>query len=84
MVLNVDVRFDPVPEWRYDGISVNPFEIMFVPMDTAIVENGWTYAKQSAVYDSWLSLQVCTSVLYEISQLLFQPAIHLIAYICRQ
>lgn len=45
-------------EWRYDGISVNPFEIMFVPMDLVVVENGYTYAKQAAVYDAWLSLQV--------------------------
>lgn len=51
-------RLDPTFEWRYDGISINPFEVMFVPMDLMVVENGWSYAKQAAVYDSWLSLQV--------------------------
>lgn len=52
-----NARHDPLMEWRYDGISVNPFEIMFVPMDLVVVENGYTYAKQAAVYDAWLSLQ---------------------------
>lgn len=31
---------------------------MFVPMDTVAIENGWSYAKMAALYETWLTLQV--------------------------
>ena len=47
----------PGREFYYDGIAISPFEVMFVPMDTIAVENGWSFAKLASVYASWLSLQ---------------------------
>ena len=56
-------RVTPGREFYYDGITLNPFEVMFVPMDTIAVENGWTFAKLASVYASWLSIQVSSSCL---------------------
>lgn len=61
MSATVWYRVTPGREFYYDGITLNPFEVMFVPMDTIAVENGWTFAKLASVYASWLGLQVGTN-----------------------
>ena len=45
-------------EFNYDGSSIHPYETMFVPMDTIAIENGWSFAKLAALYETWLTLQV--------------------------
>ena len=49
---------DPRSEFKYDGLSVHPYEVMFVPMSTIAIENGWSFAKLAAQYETWMSLQV--------------------------
>ena len=51
-------RKNPLSEFNYDGSSIHPYETMFVPMDTIAIENGWSYAKLAALYETWLTLQV--------------------------
>ena len=45
-------------EFNYDGSSIHPYEVMFVPMNTIAIENGWSYAKLAALYETWIRLQV--------------------------
>ena len=51
-------RLNPVGEFFYDGSTVNPFEVVFVAMNTLVVENNWSFARQAALYQEWLHLQV--------------------------
>lgn len=43
----------------YDGITINPFEVMFVKVKEVLLERGWMYATHARQYDSWLTQQVC-------------------------
>lgn len=56
-------RINPLSEFKYDGLSVHPYEVMFVPMSTIAIENGWSFAKLAAQYETWMSLQVQISLL---------------------
>lgn len=49
-------------EFNYDGSSIHPYEVMFVPMNTIAIENGWSYAKLAALYETWARLQVPSSL----------------------
>ena len=51
-------RLDPLLEFSYDGLSVHPYEVMFVPMSTVAIENGWSFARLAAQYETWSALQV--------------------------
>lgn len=51
-------RLNPLSEFKYDGLSAHPYEVMFVPMSTIAIENGWSFAKLAAQYETWMSLQV--------------------------
>ena len=51
-------RKNPIGEFAYDGTSTHPYETMFVVMDTVAIENGWSFAKLAALYETWLMLQV--------------------------
>ncbi len=53
-------RKNPIGEFAYDGTSTHPYETMFVVMDTVAIENGWSFAKLAALYETWLMLQVMT------------------------
>lgn len=54
-------RLNPSMEFNYDGSSIHPYEVMFVPMNTIAIENGWSYAKLAALYETWIRLQVFSS-----------------------
>lgn len=45
-------------EFFYDGTTISPFEVVFVAMNTLVVENNWSFARQAAIYQAWLQLQV--------------------------
>lgn len=51
-------RLNAVGEFFYDGTTISPFEVVFVAMNTLIVENNWSFARQAAIYQEWLQLQV--------------------------
>ena len=52
-------RLNAVGEFFYDGTTISPFEVVFVAMNTLVVENNWSFARQAAIYQDWLNLQVC-------------------------
>ena len=51
-------RLNPVGEFFYDGSTITPFEVMFVTMNSMIVENNWSFARQAFLYQNWMSAQV--------------------------
>lgn len=57
-------RLNPVGEFYYDGSTINPFEVVFVAMNTLVVENNWSFARQAALYQEWLHLQVSMCIAY--------------------
>jgi hypothetical protein len=44
----------PDGELTYDGISLSPFETLFVPVNDGAVMSGWTAAKTAEKYESWM------------------------------
>lgn len=52
-----NAKLNPVGEFFYDGTTISPFEVVFVAMNTLVVENNWSFARQSSIYQEWLRLQ---------------------------
>lgn len=46
-------RVPPDYEWHYDGISITPYETIFVPMSEASVEAGWSFVAAAQRYETW-------------------------------
>ena len=42
----------------YDGVSITPYETVFVPVTLGYAQNGWSFVKTAAKYEEWLSAQV--------------------------
>lgn len=61
LMLHVLCRLNAVGEFFYDGTTISPFEVVFVAMNTLVVENNWSFARQAAIYQAWLQLQVRSS-----------------------
>ena len=53
-------------EFFYDGTTISPFEVVFVAMNTLVVENNWSFARQAAIYQAWLQLQVRSSAFHPV------------------
>lgn len=49
---------NPYGELYYDGITIDPFEVMFVKVKELLLERGWMYALHAKKYDAWLEAQV--------------------------
>ena len=56
-------RVNPYGENYYDGISLNPFEVMFVKVKGVLLQNDWSYARVAKKYDEWMTMQVPPSAL---------------------
>ena len=52
------LRVNPYGENYYDGISLNPFEVMFVKVKGVLLQNDWSYARVAKKYDEWMTMQV--------------------------
>ena len=51
-------RVNPYGEFYYDGISLAPYEVMFVKVKGVLLANDWSYARIAAKYDDWITTQV--------------------------
>ena len=51
-------RVNPYGENYYDGITIDPFEVIFVKVKELLLERDWSYAVHAAKYDKWLEDQV--------------------------
>jgi len=47
-------RVPPDFESHYDGISINPYEIIFVPVKSSTSANRWSFIQQIDRYENWL------------------------------
>jgi hypothetical protein len=48
---------NPYGEHYYDGISLNPFEVMFVKVKERVLQNDWSFAVQAQKYTGWMEAQ---------------------------
>lgn len=49
---------NPYGESYYDGISLTPFEVMFVKVKGVLLHNEWSYARTAIKYDEWYTERV--------------------------
>lgn len=53
-------RLNPYAEYAYDGLALNPLEVMFVKVKGFQVQGRWASAEMATTYDRWGSAQVST------------------------
>ena len=51
-------RVPPDYENHYDGISISPYEVVFVPVKAASVASQWSFVEQADRYEKWLDLHL--------------------------
>ena len=51
-------RLNPYAEHTYDGLPLNPLEVMFVKVKDFQIEGDWMSTHLATTYDRWLELQV--------------------------
>ncbi len=51
-------RLNPYAEFSYDGLVLNPLEVVFVKVKGFQVQGGWLSAQSAMTYDRWLSSEV--------------------------
>ncbi|KAI7836092.1 hypothetical protein COHA_010020 [Chlorella ohadii] len=50
-------RANPYGEHYLDGISLNPFEVLFVKVKERVLQNDWSFAVQAVKYTHWMEAQ---------------------------
>ena len=55
-------RLNPYAVDAYDGINLNPLEVVFVKVKSFLLQADWKAPKMSQTYDRWLSHQVFLSI----------------------
>lgn len=53
-------RLNPYAEHTYDGVPLNPLEVMFVKVKHFQLEGDWMSTHLATTYDRWLQVQVLT------------------------
>lgn len=51
-------RLNPYAEYAYDGITLNPMEVIFPKVKGFTLDGEWTTPRMAATYDRWMSHQV--------------------------
>jgi hypothetical protein len=51
-------RLNPYAEYAYDGLALNPLEVMFVKVKGFQVQGQWASAHLAATYQRWLESNV--------------------------
>ncbi|PSC74038.1 hypothetical protein C2E20_2672 [Micractinium conductrix] len=52
-----NARVRPDAEWTYDGISITPYETVFVPVNQGSAQSDWSYVRQALKYSVWREAQ---------------------------
>lgn len=58
LILPFADRLNPYAVDAYDGINLNPLEVVFVKVKGFLLQADWTAPRMSQTYDRWLSHQV--------------------------
>lgn len=53
-----ECRVNPQGEGYYDGISLDPLEVMFIKFKRVLQQNKWGNVMQAGKYHEWLTEQV--------------------------
>ncbi|KAL4428545.1 hypothetical protein ABPG75_002634 [Micractinium tetrahymenae] len=48
---------NPYGEYYLDGVSLNPFEVLFVKVKERVLQNDWSFAVQAKKYTEWMEAQ---------------------------
>lgn len=48
-------RMRPDGEMYYDGVSITPYETVFVPVSLGYAQNAWSFVKTAAKYEEWMA-----------------------------
>ena len=54
-------RVPPDLENHYDGVSLNPYEVMFVPVKSSYADARWSFVEQADRYERWLDMRLRTA-----------------------
>ena len=49
---------NPYAEMAYDGVDLNPIEVLFVKVKTFLLQAAWVAPTWAQTYDRWLTRQV--------------------------
>ena len=49
---------NPYAEMAYDGVDLNPMEVLFVKVKTFLLQAAWVAPTWAQTYDRWLTRQV--------------------------
>jgi hypothetical protein len=55
-VLATHCRMTPTGDYVYDGIHLDPYEALFIPVSTLLVQQGHMPAVEAEKYGWWLSV----------------------------
>ncbi|EIE24703.1 hypothetical protein COCSUDRAFT_14419 [Coccomyxa subellipsoidea C-169] len=55
---NCNAGLNPYAEFAYDGLVLNPLEVLFVKVKGFQMQGGWLSAQMASTYDRWLSSNV--------------------------
>eukprot|EP01024_Parvocaulis_polyphysoides_P043143 TRINITY_DN39389_c0_g1_i1.p2 TRINITY_DN39389_c0_g1~~TRINITY_DN39389_c0_g1_i1.p2 ORF type:complete len:287 (+),score=18.45 TRINITY_DN39389_c0_g1_i1:393-1253(+) len=50
-------RTNPSGQYYYDGISLHPFEVLFVKVKDHLLYNRWEFVRTAYKFDQWLQMQ---------------------------
>lgn len=65
MVLHLNThahRVNPYAQRKYDGINLNPMEVMFIKVKDYVLANDWEAARTAVKYATWQDEQVRVAV----------------------
>ncbi len=51
-------RINPYAEDHYDGVSLNPMEVLFVKVKEFMLDANWVSARLASHYDNWANSMV--------------------------
>lgn len=51
-------RVPPDLEHHYDGVSLNPYEVVFVPVKGPYAEARWGFVEQADRYEKWMDMRL--------------------------
>ena len=55
---DVACRLNPYAEYAYDGLALNPLEVMFVKVKGFQLQADWASAQLASTYQRWLASRV--------------------------
>eukprot|EP01026_Neomeris_dumetosa_P033245 TRINITY_DN2648_c1_g2_i2.p1 TRINITY_DN2648_c1_g2~~TRINITY_DN2648_c1_g2_i2.p1 ORF type:complete len:379 (-),score=31.30 TRINITY_DN2648_c1_g2_i2:28-1068(-) len=52
-----NARTNPSGEYYYDGVSLHPFEVLFVKVKDHLLYNRWGFVRTAYKFDMWMQMQ---------------------------